>query len=55
MDYLVARLKEASTWRGLVALATAFGLTVSPEQAASIVAAGMAIMGLVGAFTKDKK
>lgn len=51
--YIIARLKEASTWRGLVAIATAAGLAISQDQAAAIVAAGMAIMGVVGAFVPD--
>jgi len=55
MNYIIERLKEASTWRGLVALATALGVQLSPEQTSAIVAAGMALMGLIGAFTKDSK
>lgn len=53
-DYLIARLGEASTWRGLIAFATAAGLVVSPELSAAIIAAGLAVMGVVGVFTRDK-
>jgi uncharacterized membrane protein len=52
--YLIQRLKEASTWRGLTALLTAIGVTISPEQTNAVVSAGLALMGLLGVFTKDK-
>ena len=54
-DFLLARGKEASSWRGLVAILTAIGVTLSPEQKDAIVAAGLAIIGLIGVFTADKK
>lgn len=53
-SYIIARLKEASTWRGIVALVTAIGVTLTPDQSAAIVAAGLAVMGAVGAFFPDK-
>jgi hypothetical protein len=53
MEYIIERLKEPSTWRGMVAMATALGVALSPEQQAAIVAGGLAIIGLVGAFTRD--
>jgi hypothetical protein len=46
--YLLARLKEASTWRGFVYLLTALGVTVSPALAEAIIAAGMALAGVIG-------
>ena len=52
--YLLERLGEASTWRGLTALLTAIGVTLSPDQTNAIVGAGLAVMGLLGVFTKDK-
>lgn len=54
-DYILQRGKEASTWRGLVALVTAVGISVSPELAEAVVATGLAFIGLLGVFTKDKK
>jgi uncharacterized membrane protein len=53
-SYLIERLKEASTWRGLTALLTAVGVALSPEQVNAIVGAGLALMGVLGVFTKDK-
>lgn len=54
LDYLVARAHERSTWLGLASLLTALGLSLSPQQAESVIAAGMAAAGLIAAFTKDK-
>jgi hypothetical protein len=53
-SYLLERLKEPSTWRGLTALLTAVGVALSPEQVNAIVGAGLALMGVLGVFTKDK-
>jgi hypothetical protein len=52
--YLLERLKEPSTWRGLTALLTAVGVALSPDQVNAIVSAGLALMGVLGVFTKDK-
>lgn len=52
--YILARLKERSTWLGLISLATAFGIMLTPEQTESVIAAGMAAAGLIGAFTRDR-
>ena len=54
LDFILERGKEASTWRGLVALATAVGISVSPELSEALVALGLAIIGVLGVFTKDK-
>ena len=53
-DFILARGKEASTWRGLVALLTAVGVSISPDQADAVVALGLAVIGVLGVFTKDK-
>jgi hypothetical protein len=55
MSYILDRLKEASTWRGIIALVTALGVALSPEQVEAIVAGGLALIGILGAFTSDKK
>lgn len=51
--YIFSRLKERSTWLGLIALATACGATIETVLAEHIIAAGMAIAGLIGVLTKD--
>ncbi|AUH51226.1 hypothetical protein CXB49_10595 [Chromobacterium sp. ATCC 53434] len=53
--YLLARAGEPSTWRGVVLVATACGLALSPEQQEAIVTAGLALAGLVGAVLPDGK
>jgi uncharacterized membrane protein len=53
--YLLTRMHEASTWRGIVMLISAMGITLSPEQTAAIIAAGMALVGLIGVFVPDNK
>lgn len=52
-NYVFNRLAEASTWRGIVAIITAAGLTLSPDQANAIIASGLAVIGAVGAFFPD--
>lgn len=49
-DRLGIALSEASTWRGLVLIITALGVQLDPEQIDAIVAAGLAINGLIGVF-----
>jgi hypothetical protein len=52
-EYLLARLSEASTWRGIIMLATAAGVVFTSAQAEAVIAAGLALAGLVGAFSPD--
>jgi len=53
MKIVLDYLKSESTWRGLVAIATAFGVQLAPDQANAIIAAGLAIIGLINTFKKD--
>ena len=53
--YLLARLAESSTWRGIVMLVTALGVKLDPSQMSAIVTAGMAIAGAIAVFVPDKK
>lgn len=54
LQFILERGKEASTWRGLVAIVTAAGISLSPELAEALVALGLAVIGILGVFTKDK-
>jgi hypothetical protein len=54
MNYILERLSEPSTWRGLALIAAAAGLKINPELENSIIAVGMASSGLIGALAKDK-
>ena len=52
-DYILPRLKERSTYVGLVALATALGITVDPAYVDVALAVGAAIGGVIGIVWKD--
>lgn len=53
--FKLASLREPSTWRGMIMLATALGVPISPEQSDVILTAGLALAGLVGAFFGDNQ
>ncbi len=53
--YLIAQMKQPSTWRGLVLIATACGAILSPEQRDAIVTFGLMVAGLIGAAISDTK
>ena len=53
--YVLARLREPSTWRGIVALLTAAGVALTSDQAEAVIAIGLAVVGLIGALTPDIK
>ena len=56
MKYVLDRLQEASTWRGVILFVTGVaGYSMPPEMLSQIVAAGVGLAGLVGMFTKDLK
>lgn len=53
--YLIERAKEASTWRGIVFIATAGGLTLAPAAQETIITGCLFLAGLIGALVPDKK
>ena len=55
VSYLVARLQEPSTWRGLVLIATAVGAHLSETQVSSIIEVGLLVAGFIGAALPDAK
>ena len=54
LAYIVARLQEPTTWRGLVLVVTAFGMQLAPEKQEAIIAAGLLIAGVIGAAVPDR-
>ena len=54
MKYILDRLKEPSSWRGLVMIATAFGVTMNPDLVSAIIAVGTGLAGVIGFVFKDK-
>jgi hypothetical protein len=55
MNAIFSRLKEASTWRGLTIILTAFGLKLHPELADAIVTAGTAVVGGIEIVRREVK
>lgn len=49
----IEKFSQESTWRGIVALLTAFGVTLEPDKANAIIAAGLFVIGTIN-FAKDK-
>lgn len=54
MNYILDRLKEPSTWRGILAMITAVGVKLHPEMQEAIISAGLALIGMVNIFRKEK-
>ena len=55
IDYLVARLKERTTYLGIVAVLSAAGYVVDQALLDKIIAIGTSIAGLILILTKDIK
>ena len=53
-DYALMRLRERSTWLGLVSLLTALGIVLTSAQQEYVIAAGSALAGLIATLTPDK-
>jgi hypothetical protein len=52
--YILDRLAENSTWRGIILVGTAIGLRLEPEHQEAIVAAGLSLVGVINIFRKGK-
>lgn len=53
MDTLIKYFKQPSTWRGLIAVVTAFGVSINPDQITAIVGLGVAAVGVVEVFRNE--
>jgi hypothetical protein len=53
--YILARLREASTYRGLVLILTALGVKLSPDESEAITIVGLALSGLLGVTLTDNR
>lgn len=52
--FLIDRLKERSTWLGILGIVTAAGLKLSPELQEAIITSAIAVAGIIAAITADK-
>ena len=55
MKLLLDKLTEPSTIRGIIALLGAVGITVQPEYHEHIIAAVLALIGLINVWRKESK
>ncbi|MBP2844075.1 MULTISPECIES: hypothetical protein [Dickeya] len=54
MNYLLERLKEPSTWRGIImVVAGVFGVQLGADTQALVISAGVTAAGLLGAALPD--
>jgi len=54
-DFLLDRVREPSSWRGLVLLLTALGVPLAPAMSDAIISIGLARAGLIGGAAPDPK
>jgi hypothetical protein len=52
-EYIILKLSEESTWRGIVLLVTALGAKLAPDMAESIITVGLALVGLINVVKKQ--
>ena len=55
MSYFLARLREPSTYAGIAAMLTAFGVTMEPGLVQNVSVAGIALAGVASAVMAEKK
>ena len=54
INWITARLKEPTTWIGLISFATAAGVSLAPELQQSIITAGVALGGTLAIILREK-
>lgn len=54
MKYVLNRLKEKTTWLGLISLLTLAGVNVSPELSQAIINLGITLAAVIMIITKEK-
>jgi hypothetical protein len=55
VKYVIERLREFSTWRGIAALAATGGVMIAPEQLDAAYKLFVAALGAVAMFAPAKK
>jgi hypothetical protein len=54
LDMIIDRLRENSTWRGFILVATALGVKLEPNLQEAILTAGLGLVGLINVVRKGK-
>lgn len=54
-SYFGCRIRERSTWLGVISVATACGFHISPDTMKELLEFGMILGGAISIVTKDKK
>jgi len=52
-DYIVTQFRDPLTWRGLILIMTAGGITISPQHSEALTVAGLFFAGLVAVISKE--
>tara|TARA_R110000868_G_scaffold151595_2_gene376105 strand:+ start:1025 stop:1213 length:189 start_codon:yes stop_codon:yes gene_type:complete len=47
LNHIMNRIKQESTWRGVILILTAFGVQLAPELQEAIITVGLAIVGAI--------
>jgi hypothetical protein len=55
LKYVIERLREFSTWRGIAALAATGGVMIAPEQLDAAYKLFVAVLGAVAVLAPAKK
>jgi len=53
MNWIKNRLKERTTWQGIISIITAIGIALNPEQKEAVISLGMAIVTAIWVFKKE--
>lgn len=52
VNWLLDRLSENSTWRGIILTLTSAGIVIDPDQANKIIAIGLLAIGVINVIRK---
>lgn len=52
-DHVLTRLKQESTWRGVITVLTLVGWRLAPDQAEAIITAGASLVGAINILKND--
>lgn len=53
IQFVISRMKERSTWIGLVGLLSSLGVAMKPDMVEAIASVGVALSAVVMILTKD--